>query len=64
MSEKGTLEEAKGLWKALGDIPVNEDDEIEESFLHFEIGEDKLEIWSWFEETFDLSVAKDLMYLS
>ena len=49
------------LWEILGDVPVNEDDEIETSFLHFEIGTDKFEIWHWFEETFDLSVAEELM---
>jgi hypothetical protein len=58
-----TIEEAKKLWAILGDIPVNENDEIEESFLDFEVGTDKFEIWHWFEEEFDLSVAKDLMNL-
>ena len=48
------------LWEILGDIPVN-DNEIEEPFLHFEVGTDRFEIWYWFEETFNLSVAKDLM---
>lgn len=51
------------LWELLGNVPVNEDDEIEEPFLHFGIGTDREEIWSWFEETFDLSVAKNLMKL-
>lgn len=57
------LAKAKDLWKILGNIPVNENDEIEESFLDFPIGTDKFEIWHWFEEEFNLSVAKDLMYL-
>jgi hypothetical protein len=52
------------LWQKLGNIPTNENDEIEEVFLHFPIGTDKFEIWHWFEETFDLSVAKDLIFLS
>lgn len=60
---------AKRLWEQLGNIPVDEDDTLEEDFIvHelnivFEKGIDKLEVWSWFEERFDLSVAKDLMNL-
>jgi hypothetical protein len=46
----------------LGDVPVNDDDEIEESFLQFEAGVDRESIWTWFEETFNLSVAEDLMF--
>jgi len=30
----------------------------------FEIGTDREEIWCWFKETFNLSVADDLMYRS
>jgi hypothetical protein len=56
------LDEAKKLWDELGDIPVNEDDEIEERFLHFEAGVDKFTIWSYFERKFDCSVAEDLMF--
>jgi len=56
------LIKAKELWSQLGDIPVNDDGEIETPFLNFEAGTDREEIWHWFEETFDLSVAEDLMY--
>jgi hypothetical protein len=54
---------ARGLWDKLGNIPVNEDDEIDEPFLDFPKGTDKFEIWHWFEDTFNLSVAHDLMHL-
>jgi hypothetical protein len=57
------IEEVRKLWDILGNIPTDENDEIEEPFLHFEIGTDKFEIWHWFEEKFDLSVAKYLMNL-
>lgn len=57
------LESAKMLWDELKDIPTNDNMEIEEKFLHFPIGTDCHEIWHWFEEEFDLSVAKDLMGL-
>lgn len=60
----GNLEKAKELWDKLGDIPCDsiEDLFIGEAFLHFPIGTDKLVIWHWFEEEFNLSVATDLMY--
>jgi hypothetical protein len=54
---------AKCLWTALGNIPVNDDSEIEETFLHFESGTDCHDIWHWFESEFELSVATDLMNL-
>jgi len=61
-------EVARTLWDELGDIPVNEDDELEVDFIthngtRFEKGIDKFEVWHWFEDVFDISVAKDLMYL-
>lgn len=50
------------LWEKLGDVPVNDDGKIEESFLDFEVGTDREDIWHWFEEQNpDISVAK-LMY--
>ena len=54
----------KKLWVEFADIPVVEgdnDDVIDEPWRIFSIGTEKLEIWHWFEETFDVSVAKDLM---
>ncbi len=53
--------QAKELWQKLGDVPVNEDDEIEEVFLHFTKGTDKYEVWHWFEESFNCSITTDLM---
>ena len=54
---------AERFWERLGNIPVNEEDELDEPFLSFKKGTDKFEVWHWFEETFDVSVAKDLMGL-
>ena len=45
------------LWKVLGDIPINDEEEIEEDFLHFEAGTFREDIWHWFEETFDMSIG-------
>ena len=54
---------AKELWKTLGDIPIDNTECIEEPFLDFPIGTDRYSIWCWFEKTFNLSVAEDLMEL-
>lgn len=48
-----TVEE---VWDELGDVPVNDDMELEESFLDYYIkGTD-------IEEHYNISVAKDLMF--
>jgi hypothetical protein len=62
------IEVAKKLWKELGDIPVNEDNDLDADFVThngtiFEVGTDKFEVWNWFEDNFNISVAKDLMML-
>ena len=46
------------LWKLLGNVPVNEEGELEEDFLTFETGTDREEIWAWFEEEFNCSIGK------
>lgn len=51
------------MWMRLGDVCINSEEEIDEPFLHFPVGTELVEIWAWFEETFSLSVAKDLMRL-
>ena len=62
-----SLEVAESLWEKLGDIPVNDDEELDEDYitpwLTFFKGSDKFEVWHWFESHFDISVAKDLMGL-
>ena len=50
--------EADDVWELLSDVPVTEDDDIDEPFLDFPKGTDKFEIWHWFEETFDVSIAQ------
>lgn len=53
---------AQLLWKDLGDVPVNEDECLDEQWCHFERGTNYHDVWHWFEEEFDLSVAEDLMF--
>lgn len=55
---------AKELWECFGNVPMNpETEEIEEEWNGFSVGTHREEIWHWFEETFDISVAIDLMNL-
>jgi len=56
------------LWEKLGDIPVNDEGDLDEPFLEawegkplFEVGTDREDIWRWFEDEFDVLVAEDLM---
>ena len=59
---KRTLKELQELWNELSDIPVNENDEIEEDFLDFPSGTDKFDVWHLFDERCPNGVAEDLMY--
>ena len=52
---------ARSLWESLGDVLTDDADVIEQDWLVFEKGTYREEIWHWFEETFDVSVAIDLM---
>lgn len=53
------VQKAKKIWVAFGDIPINESNQITAPFQHFEVGTDKFEIWRWFEELFEFSIAED-----
>lgn len=49
------------LWEKFGDIPITEDDEIDEKFLHFPIGTDRFDIWHWFEDQNPQFIIGDLL---
>lgn len=63
----------KKLWQEFGDIPMDPETEcLESEFIPcaingtalywFPSGTHREDIWYWFEEEFNLSVAEDLMY--
>lgn len=55
-------EMALELWHRFGDVAMNPDTEkIEEDWNGFLKGTFREDIWRWFEGTFGVSVAKDLM---
>lgn len=58
------MENVYQLWLSFEDVPMNPiTEEIECEWNGFPIGTHREEIWHWFEETFNVSVAKDLMRL-
>lgn len=38
----------KEMWKCFSEVPINNNDEIEERFLCFETGTKRFDIWRWF----------------
>ncbi len=46
------------FWSELGDIPVNDDGVIQESFLWWPKGTDREDIWRWFDEKYPGGVIK------
>lgn len=55
------LKTLKELWKEFEDVPVDENDNIEEPFYHFPVGVSKFVIWHWFDESCPNSLYEDLM---
>lgn len=55
--KKGKRDAFNVLWKTLGDIPINDKEEIEEDFGPFKKGTDRFEIWHWLEEKYDVCLG-------
>ena len=49
--------ELEKLWNLFGEIPVDNNDEIQEEFLGFPEGTDRIEIWQWFDERYPKGVV-------
>ena len=49
--------ELERLWEIFGNIPVDDNDEIQEEFLGFQEGTDRIEIWLWFDEEHSQGVS-------
>lgn len=54
-----TLEQ---LWDDFSQVSINADDEIEESFLGFDAGTSRFDVWHWFDERCPNGLAVDLMH--
>lgn len=59
LREHGAEPEAlETFWDELGDIPVDDDGIIQESFLWWPKGTDREDIWRWFDEKYPGGVKK------
>lgn len=50
VEKRHTDEQLETLWGILGEIPVNDNDELERSFIDFPAGTPKEEVWKWFDD--------------
>ena len=57
MNTKYNDTELENLWKSLEDIPMNENEQLEEDWFIFSKGTDKEEIWHWFDEQYSKGVS-------
>lgn len=62
MKTEKRITEAKQIWEELSDIPIDNNDEIETDFSHWEKGTNKIEIWKDIEEIYGVSIVNDLMF--
>lgn len=53
--------ELEKLWELFGEIPIDDNDMIQEEFLGFPEGTDRIEIWQWFDERYSRGVVS-LLY--
>ena len=58
---KDCLRAAKILWEVLAFLPMDEDEQIKEGFLHFPTGTPREDIWNWFEETFNINLGNNVL---
>jgi len=58
-----SLEELKKLWNEFEDVPIDEDEYIDEDFYIWGKGTDRYHIWHWFDDRLPNGLAKDLMGL-
>lgn len=62
-SKSNITQRAQYIWQKLGDIPTDDDGNIEEAFHSFSVGTNREQIWHWIERTFNISVH-ELMFPS
>ncbi len=59
--EHTKLKTLKELWEDFASVPINNDDEIEESFLGFPEGTYRFDVWHWYDERCPNNLHDDLM---
>jgi hypothetical protein len=53
-------QEGKDIWQKLGNVTINENEEIDIPFMQFPIGTHRQEIWLWFEEKYNIIIGNIL----
>lgn len=56
------IAEIQARWDMLGDISIDDNECIEQPFLHFPVGTDRYEIWHWFDKQCPNNLHDDLMF--
>jgi hypothetical protein len=59
-TEDFTQQELADMWIEFGNVPVNENEDIEVDFLWWPIGTDIMDIWHWFDDKFESGLGKFL----
>lgn len=44
-------------WNQFSNVSIDDNDDTEEPFRHFPAGTDRLAIWAWFEQAFDVTLG-------
>lgn len=57
MNTKYNDTELENLWNSLVDVPMNENEQLEDDWFIFPKGTDKEEIWHWFDEQYSKGVS-------
>ena len=60
--DKTSPSQLKELWEEFSNIPVDNEDCIEENFLWWKSGTPKFDIWHWFDERCLHNLHDDLMF--
>lgn len=59
-----TKSQIERLWKIFGDVPIGDNDHIQECFMDWPWGTDRFEIWHWFDEQYwDYGGVAALLYV-
>ena len=58
-----TFEKLEKLWEEFADIPIDEEECIDNDFYYWKKGTDRFEIWHWFDERCPNGLAIDIMGL-
>lgn len=56
-----SIEIHRRMWELFGGVPIDEEEEIDQSFLLWVKGTDRFRIWDWFDKVCPHSLAQDII---